>query len=807
MQDSFPESFDPTRCVLFLGAGFSADARNKHGTNPPIGNGLGKAIKEFAGMSEDYTDDLSDLAGYAIRQNLELFELLEGLYTIQTITEEQRKILSQPWWRIYTTNYDNSVTVFRAERGFNATDRIFDLTDEVPRQLRKEAVVHLHGSIAKCDRNRLNESLILSRRSYVEQRAKKSPWWDWFDRDIRTSQYVFFLGYDLNDFEPANYLIRYPDIKERCHFILKEPNNPIAATKLNDYGSRHAFELKGFAERLKRARIAPSPAHENELRSFRYVDITKDDKLPSKPGSAEIQELLAFGRMRFDSLKATIPSSEYVVYRKSALDESQAALKTNTTLVVHSKIGNGKTIVCDQLKVTLSRVGYQCFELRENVTPLQQDVDFIRELPSAVIFFPSYDSAVSNFHLLDGLSDKTKYVVEMPTSTLQVRMDEVRDNLRGNIARVNVDRLDATDAAGFRDLLKRAGLSALASSPEIRAGLEFRDFLLLSYEDPEIAQRLKAVIEPLVHDRAAGRVIVASAILKAAGLQVDTGFIEDATDEDPYATLSGFGEPVLELMEYSLDKLEPHSSVLSEHILRRYISKKDFSGAIYHLAAEAARRIEETSNYGSERFRRARAILSSALRFGFVESIIGQRSEDRKFIGKLYESCRNHLLIQKEPLFWLQYSIYWQDLGRWDLAETHMIEAYHRGMARTGFKTFQLDTNYLGLLCDLELNDQVGRPIKRFDTLLGLIDVCRSMVDDGNHRGHVLKSFLKLDPMVSKRIGDFTKPQATSLTYALNLVIQRLDQFQPGERAIWGTDLCKASLECCVRSLTQRSYS
>ena len=115
-----------------------------------------------------------------------------------------------------------------------------------------------------------------------------------------------------------------------------------------------------------------------------------------------------------------------------------------------------------------------------------------------------------------------------------------------------------------------------------------------------------------------------------------------------------------------------------------------------------------------------------------------------------------------------------------------MIEAYSRGEARGGFKTFQLDTNYLGLLCDLELNDAIGQPVKRFETLSDLINVCRPMVDDGNHRGHVLKSFLKLDPMVGKRMGDFTKAQATALTYAVNLVIQRLEQFPPEERAIWG---------------------
>ncbi|SSV50698.1 Uncharacterised protein [Acinetobacter baumannii] len=803
--DDFPTAFDPSRCVIFLGAGFSADSTNKANGCPPVGDGLNKAIKELANIPVDEPSDFTDSAGYAISQKLDLFGLLEGLYTIRKLTDSQRKILSLPWLRIYTTNYDNSVSVFMAEKNGNASGDIFDLTDDPPRQLRKGVVVHLHGSIAKCQPDNLDQSLVLTRRSYVEQRVKKSPWWDWFDRDIKISQYVFFLGYDINDFEPASYLIKYPGMEGRRHFILRNPKSPIIASKLVDYGVRHSFELTGFVDRLDRAKVEATPAHERELSSFRYVDLSKDNKLPLKPTSAEIQELLAFGRIRFDGIRSSFPKSEYVVIRTSSLDACKNALKENKTLVIHSKIGNGKTIVSDELKIVLSQEGRRCFILRDNISPLPQDIEFLKGIDAPVIFFPNYDSAIANIHLFEGLSENSRYVVELSSSTLQVRMQEVHNRLRGKIARIGIDRLDQDDATALIDLLGKAGLTALSRAVDIREGIEFRDFLLKSYDDPEIARRLRSVIYPLLQNAPARRLICISSILKSAGLPVDVGFIEDVTGEDPYAILSGLGESVLELMAYSMDKLEPHSSVLSQHILQKYVDSKDFVGIIFDLAAEAARRIDEAHDFSSERFRRARALLSAVIRFGFVNSIIGQAADKRKTIEKLYESCRRDALIEKEPLFWLQYSIFWQDEPRWDLAESHMAEAYSRGAARPSFKTFQLDTNYLGLLCDLELFfSNVGQPVARFEKLTGIMETCRAMIDDGNHRNHVIKAFLKLEPMISKRKGDFTDVQCTALCYSLNLVAEKLAALPTSEKALWGTEPCRMSIENCIRILTRQ---
>jgi hypothetical protein len=224
----------------------------------------------------------------------------------------------------------------------------------------------------------------------------------------------------------------------------------------------------------------------------------------------------------------------------------------------------------------LSNNSYNCFVLKGGVSPLPQDIAFIARTKKPVIFFPSYDSAVANIHLFDGMPEGANYIVEMSTGTLQVRMKEVQSRLQGKIGRVNVDKLDKDDINSLRALLVR-GLTRLSRSTKLKSGIEMRDFIISAYDDPEIAQRLRKVIGPLLEKYAARRIIIVSAILKAVGLPVEPAFIADATDEDPYSVLNSAGENVSEVMEYNLEKIEPHSSILSEHIIKKYIDGGDFT--------------------------------------------------------------------------------------------------------------------------------------------------------------------------------------------------------------------------------------
>jgi hypothetical protein len=218
-------------------------------------------------------------------------------------------------------------------------------------------------------------------------------------------------------------------------------------------------------------------------------------------------------------------------------------------------------------------------------------------------------------------------------------------------------------------------------------GAEMRDIVLSVFENENVIKRIDDIVQPILANSDAKVVLFCSAILKALGLHTDPGFLRSFSGVDSYQVLCETGEGAYEFVDFAHDRVEPHSALFSEFLIKRYLKPDELVGVVFRMASEAARRMNEDANLQSERVRSARATLGALLRFSFLDELLCQSPERDRYISNLYEHGRRDTYIQGEPLFWLQYSIFMQYLGRWDLAERHMETAYERGAARSGFLT------------------------------------------------------------------------------------------------------------------------
>ncbi|HEY8096303.1 MAG TPA: SIR2 family protein, partial [Methylobacter sp.] len=523
-------------------------------TNPPVGDGLEREIKKLAQLSDDDPSALQDLSNYAVKQDKDLFSLLCNMYTIRTLSPEQKVILSQPWLRIYTTNYDDVVEAFWKSTSSSSTHRSYSTESQVPTQFRSGSVVHLHGYIHECTRENLLRQLVLSHYSYAQQRAILSPWWDVFDRDMRVAKNVFFVGYDLKDFEPAKYLTKNPLAVEKTHFILRPTQSPVAASRLDEYGRRDPMGVSGFAEECKACVVAEKPKHANALRAFRFVDLLKDDKVAARTTPLEIQSLFAFGKFIFARLLTTFPEPTYSIPRDQALAQCLTALLERRTLILHSKIGNGKTIFRQGLTIALTERGHNCFELREKVTPIPAEIEFIAGQSKPVIVFPDYDSAYSNIHLFNELKPDARFIVEIATGTLQVRHSEVFDRLPKPLERVDLNRLSSDDCKAIYKLLDEAGIAPRDFNLKFGKGAEMRDIVLSVFENANVIKRIDDVVQPILANSDAKVVLFCSAILKALGLRTDPGFLRSFSGVDSYQVLCETGEGAYEFVDFAHDR-------------------------------------------------------------------------------------------------------------------------------------------------------------------------------------------------------------------------------------------------------------
>src|SRR5579872_1382079 len=234
---AIPDNFDPSATVLFLGSGFSAGATAIFGGSPPIGSKLAEVLADELGVPRGQYDLPTLADAYRRRPELNLFQTLRRLYTINNLDRDQRDILNKRWQRIYTTNYDDAIELGFHLNGLNLPS--FNYDDSKPARVPRGAVIHLHGVIRKASEDGVLEQLVLGQKSYIRQFFAKSPWYDEFLRDMRFCESCFFIGYSLADPHVTALIVDPERSKSRTFFILRKPQDPLLLEHLENYGEAH----------------------------------------------------------------------------------------------------------------------------------------------------------------------------------------------------------------------------------------------------------------------------------------------------------------------------------------------------------------------------------------------------------------------------------------------------------------------------------------------------------------------------------------------------------------------------------------
>ena len=798
----FPLDFDTERCLLFLGSGFSAAAKNKRLEKPPIGGGLQKAI--LSEIDEENADiDLKDAASYAASRGVNLYELLHDLFVITELNADQRKILSKRWRRIYTTNYDDAVEFFEKDSGTGTRRQSFSIDDDRPRKFPSNAVVHLHGYIHACDRKNVLSQLVLDHRSYAEQAALDSPWWDQFERDVQGAEWIFFIGYNLNDFAVAKYLTKDPRISRKARFILRDPVSDYLLDRLEGYGSVDAISTDGFAKACANAKTSDPIRDFQQLNSFRLIDPYKDNKAVTRPTPVEIENFLTRGNYNFQSLSSTYPKTEFALPRGSKMTEAIEAFSSSKTLLLHSRTANGKSIFADMLSLELSALGKSCVRYTSHSDIPPSEIEFLSRVSGLVVFFRNYDDVVAVSDEIAQLRENATFVIEINTGTDQVRRSEVRSFLPSPIVRLDLNLLDRQDRKDFREILTRSGIPSDNLDLSGAGRTELRDHLVELLNSPYIKKRLNSAIKPLLADRQSMKVIATACVMRAFSIHVGADFIRAVTGSDPYDILLRNEVAALEFGALSPDALALHSAVFGEFFLREHVGPRGIVSVICRLAIEAAKRKKNGANLGSQRSREARKALGSLLQYGGVSTLLGRGTpETQQSITDLYETLRDNITINDEPLFWLQYSIFMQDLGNYGMARKHLEAAYLRAEAIEGFRTYQLDTNYLKLILQAPASED-NFPGDT-EILFDLIDKVHDMLSAPDHRVHAIRVLEDIKVFCANHGAGLTDGERQRLSIQCLGIIGTLDALDIATKTEFETEKSRAAVQDAVALMAAR---
>ncbi|UYY78424.1 SIR2 family protein [Sphingomonas sp. R1] len=780
------ETLDPENSVLFLGSGFSADATNIASEKLPAGQPLLERLAEAIGESPRDHDLKSAADAFAHRFDVSLYDILYNTFTVSSVLDYQRDIISLPWARIYTTNYDDMVSLVKG-----GSYPIFTFDDERPRNLPQSFAVYLHGSIRKATEKDAERQLILNSLSYDVITREHPTWFYEFQRDRRTFDACYFMGFSLGDHHITGLMAAGETSARRTHFITRNPPRQQLVERAPPYGEIVPIGFDGFADLVKTLPPSPKPANPRSLESFKFLQRGIDAKPLVDPTPVEIFNLVTFGNFNQSRFFNTVRDDSYVAKRGKSVESALALLSTNKTVLVLSRLGNGKTIFTSVLARDASENGYKCYLWRRAGKRLAQDLEVIRAERQALIIFDDYDAAIDNIERVSAGVPDAKFVVTMRSGQQDVRLHEVLTKLPEPMKRVNLDLFSDEDKKQLHKLLDRAGARTGQFDDIISNSREVREIVTQLYNHAQIREKISDAVAKASSELV--QILALASLIKWAGVELDDSDLQELAQCDVYGELKKSGGLGADFLSGGDDRVEMRSALLSEYLLQRILTPKQVLDACYTITITSTRRRRERVH---------RLLAGVLMKDSTLKRFLKFHAGVDQFLDGHYTRLSNDTAVNDEPLFWLQYAIFMKRTGKVAKARMFLTTGYDRASKIPGFKTYQLDTQALSIYL-LEEIESTSPTVEGIEDIVISIKLVSDMISEQSHRQYAIEVIGEIPAFVDARQHALENTERVALVFELNRTSITLAALPAEDKAYSGSDIVRAKLEQAIAKLVQ----
>lgn len=706
------KALSTNRAVLFVGAGFSADATNRAGKPIPVGSKFAEDLWTFLKYSGDYDGTaLQTLFEAALKRAkpAELRELLQTSFLCSTIPDWCSIILQTFWYRIYGTNIDDVVeTAYNAAARqqeldvFNAMKEDFKERDQFLARLQ---YIKLNGTLPGDAKD-----ITFSAQQYANRMNQKEPWYDHFVRDYSTRPTIF-IGSTLN--EPllnqaiAARSARFgdrPELRPRGFLVVRHLSQP-QEDALKDFKLIPLIgEAREFFE-LVRDRLRPFPSRQQVLVSTNpslqgMFDILKGDV--RKETRADLQEFYASFKpvarpeviptTRKLFLQGAEPTwvdihnhldapREFTRVVVAAVEESLEANDINLTILTGAA-GSGKSTLVRRAAATLADAGHLVFFADSEELPApHRVVGAISALPKPpILVFDNMSLALGR--VSDYLNQcrregvRATFLVAGRTSKLVERMADLRKTFE--ITDLHMPDLSVPDIDALIALLDHHNqLGKLANKPLHEQRAVFQQYahhqLLVALRWATLGRAFDEIIKDeflKVEPVAAQMMYLCTSLATAAEFSL--------SKQQIIATSSAKPAEALAYLEYNLRDIVIPTDGQAERFLARHRAIADH--IVEHVAPRAMLR---------DAYIRLLKVLShdlsypidiSSRTFRLYQRLINHASIYRRFSAHLddaraiYETLAPFL--KRDYHFLLQYGSLELEYGELDIAANYIEQAY-----------------------------------------------------------------------------------------------------------------------------------
>lgn len=695
--------------ILFLGAGFSCEGENLNGESLPSASELSRRICREMGAEE--SPELSVASEMFIDHPTygkgvkKLIEFLKKECICHNASDDQATIINLPWKRIYTTNYDNIPEVCSRKAGVERES----ITATLPRRkvsFSKGAIVHLNGYIQGVTVEKFYEEFKITNSSYLKSGFLESSWSGQFVGDINKCKAIIFVGYSMKyDLELQK--IMHEKIKEKAIFIDREKISEEQKYIFSKYGKLYQIELHGFAEEIRKInKTYSTPDFPKGLLSLEelYIENYKIGKVSPN----DVINLLVYGKCN----KYDFKKEDYYLERRILLDKVKEDIKHSKICLIHSHLGNGKSIAQFYLASRLID-DYRVYLVR-TLDDIQEDIEILKNRKSCIniIIVDDYDMQMSLFRELSyDFPDNIKVIATCRTTMSDVLLDKLISSYGILYDDISVENIEIINFDEQNELIRlfdkynlwgsKAGYSARQKKDLIKK--EYRNRLssifYMLLDSKVIIDKVKSIMT-VANNENVKRFLFAQAICDIGNFKLRGYEIAFISGVD-YSEIekASMNKEFREVFVRTTEDIEVRSSIFYQYMIKEKSDYNLLANILNYMYGHLAK----LENIESDMVRRKLISRSTLIEiFGGKMNNKEWRQRDQE-IYKFYSGIQNYAKLN--PFFWLQYAITALNLGYYTDAKIYFDNAYSYAGELDGFDSFQLDTHYARFLLEKMLRD------------------------------------------------------------------------------------------------------
>lgn len=605
-----------------------------------------------------------------------------------------------PWRRVFTTNYDD---VF--ENACSAVGKRVDVIgplDDSSRISKKSfASVHLNGSIRRVDSASIWNDLKLTQQSYDSGSAMEGEWGALFRADLQAAQAVFFVGYSLGDLDIRRLLFE-EQLKDKSFFVLGVNPSMDTAHRASKYGLLVAAGVEEFAEQIRQAKSVFVPDENPTPLNFSLTPY-EFDVLPSSLEDRNVFDLLLFGRIRPELIGATYLGQFNYCCPREAVDLALDRIEHGTKIVVlHSALGNGKTVALECLKYVTHAANRSVYTLSNRGENLAEELQTSLLGSTRPVFF--IDNYVEWLDVLPMFgahqSEQFTLVVSARSSSHDLLIDRlVKEVGSDDLFEIGIDRISEVEADCLVEYFDEFGLwgeeATQSKHRKTRQLLnvcegEWRAILLKLLESPNIIAKLQALFGALKKEGVYRDPLVRLLVLAVLAYRPATSLLVHLCGDKVLEAGFRKDQVAHELVEFSSTSVGIRSSVTAEALLKQIVDPNLSIQAVIGMLRRAD--TLPHSPYNSELFK-------SLIRFSNLHLVLPEKDRGRAGM-RIYEAVKHLNNCKQSPLFWLQYAIASLVAQNFERAKAYFDNAYAFANQMYAYETHQIDNHYARFLVE-----------------------------------------------------------------------------------------------------------